>query len=153
LAMNLRPASLDRAGLLAALKQYIESYRSAYGLQVELLTDGLDGDRLAPELESSLYRIMQEALTNVARHAHASRVDVLLKRRPDAVAAIIEDNGIGFDAEAAMCAGRLGLAGMRERAELRGGTLTIESRPGAGTTVFVEIPCSPRLRNSPPPPL
>jgi signal transduction histidine kinase len=152
LAVDLRPASLDRAGLVPALQQYIQTYRKTHRLRVEFMASGFDGDgtgahdlestRLAPEVESTLYRIVQEALTNIARHAQATQVSVVLFRRPDAVAAIVEDNGIGFDVEAAERAGRLGLTGMRERAELRGGTLTIESRPGVRTTVFVEIPCA-----------
>jgi PAS domain S-box-containing protein len=146
LAFDLRPASLDRDGLVAALKQYIESYRKTYGMQVNLLADGLDRDRLAPELESSLYRIIQEALTNVARHAQAGEVGVALNQREHVISVVIEDNGTGFDVQAAAAAGRLGLAGMQERAEMRGGTLTIESQPGSGTTVFVEIPCLPQLR-------
>jgi signal transduction histidine kinase len=143
LAVNLRPASLDRAGLVAAVRQYAESYQKTYGLRVELSFDASDAERLAPEIESSLYRIIQEAFTNVARHAHASYVGLVLHQRPDAVVVAIEDDGVGFDVEEARCAGRLGLSGMQERAELRGGHVTIESRPGAGTTVFVEIPRAP----------
>jgi signal transduction histidine kinase len=142
LAVDLRPASLDRAGLIPAVEQYVETYRKTHGLAVDLLASGFDGERLAPDLESSLYRIIQEALTNVARHAHASHVSLVLSRRPDAVAVIVEDDGIGFDVEAAQRSGRLGLAGMQERAELRGGRLTIESRPGA-TIVTVRMPCIP----------
>ena len=140
LAMDLRPASLDHLGLVAALRQYAEAYSRQYGLDVQFEAVGLDGERLPPEMETALYRIVQEALTNVVRHAQATRVDVLLERRSDRVIAIVEDNGIGFDPEAAVMDGHLGLFGMRERAEMLGGTLTVESAPGAGTTVFVEVP-------------
>lgn len=140
LAMNLRPVSLDRAGLVAAVEQYVESYRETYGVQVDVVADNFGSDRLPTDLEGMLYRIIQEALTNVARHAQAGHIGVVLTRRPAAIAAIIEDDGIGFDVEEAARTSRLGLSGMKERAELLGGTLTIESRPGGGTTIFVEIP-------------
>jgi signal transduction histidine kinase len=141
LAVSLRPVSLDQAGLVEALRQYVESCRRVYGINVEMIANGLDHDRLAPELESSLYRITQEALTNVARYAHASHVSVLLNLEPDEVTMMVEDDGAGFDVQAAQRSGRLGLTGMKERAELRGGTLTIESAPGEGTTVVARIPC------------
>ncbi|RME85108.1 MAG: HAMP domain-containing protein [Caldilineae bacterium] len=140
LAMDLRPASLDHLGLVAALRQYVELYSRQHGLAVQFETVGLDGERLPTEVEIALYRIVQEALTNVVRHAHATRADVLLERHGDRLVAIVEDDGAGFDPEAAVQNGRLGLFGMRERAEMLGGTLAIESAPGAGTTVFVEIP-------------
>lgn len=141
LAIDLRPASLDHLGLVAALRQHIE----AFGRQNELITQfeavGLNPDkRLPPAVETNIYRIVQEALTNVVRHAKASQIDVLLERRGDQVVAIIEDNGVGFDAEAAGQSGRLGLLGMRERAEMLNGNLMIESAVGAGTTVYVEVP-------------
>ena len=103
-------------------------------------TVGLGDERLPPSVETALYRIVQEALTNVVRHAQATRVDVLLERRGDQVVAIIEDDGVGFDPEMERQSGRLGLFSMQERAEMLGGALTIESRIGQGTTVFVEAP-------------
>ncbi len=140
LAMDLRPTSLDHLGLVAALRQYAQEYSRQHGLSVQFETVGLDGERLPPEVETALYRIVQEALTNVVRHAQATRADVLLERRGNRVVAIVEDDGAGFDPDAAVQNGRLGLFGMRERAEMLGGTLAVESVPGAGTTVFVEIP-------------
>ena len=90
-------------------------------------------------METALYRIVQEALTNVVRHANATRADVLLERQGDRVITIVEDDGVGFDlAVAVRC--RLGLVGVQERAEMLGGTLVVESTPGAGTTLFVEVP-------------
>jgi signal transduction histidine kinase len=91
-------------------------------------------------METALYRIVQESLTNVARHAQATRVDVLVARRDDQVVTIVEDNGSGFDSESAMQTSRMGLLGMRERAEMLNGRLVIESVPGSGTTVLVEVP-------------
>lgn len=140
LAMDLRPASLDHLGLVAALRQYAELYSRQHGLVVQFETVGLDSGRLPAEVEIALYRIVQEALTNVVRHARATRADVLLERRGDRLVAIVEDDGAGFDPETAVQNGRLGLFGMRERAEMLGGALAIESAPGAGTTVFVELP-------------
>lgn len=140
LAMDLRPASLDHLGLVAALRQHVEEYGRRYGLAVQFEAIGMDGERLPPAMETAIYRIVQEALTNVARHAQATRADVLLERRADRVITIVEDNGIGFDPSSATQEGRLGLFGMRERAEMLGGTLQVESIIGAGTTVFVEIP-------------
>jgi signal transduction histidine kinase len=91
-------------------------------------------------VETSLYRIVQEALTNVVRHAQASTVGILLKRGRGKLKMFIEDDGIGFDPEQVSQADRMGLLGMRERAEMLGGTLTIESTPGKGTSIIVEVP-------------
>jgi signal transduction histidine kinase len=142
LAMDLRPASLDHIGLAAALLQYTKTLGERTHLKVQFKTVGFDGERLPPAIETALYRIVQEALTNVVRHAQATRVDVILELRAARVAALVEDNGVGFDPEAALSAqgGRLGLLGVRERAETLGGTLEIESAAGMGTTVVVEVP-------------
>jgi signal transduction histidine kinase len=113
-------------------------------VEVHFHCSGLDKQRLPPELETTLYRIVQEALTNVLRHAHAERVSVILEHRHDHVLAIVEDNGQGYDVESVMNSAsaepRLGLLGMRERIALVGGTLEIESSPGSGTTIFARIP-------------
>jgi PAS domain S-box-containing protein len=140
LSVNLRPASLDRVGLVPALAQYIESFRQMNGLRVEFLPIGLEGAHLGPDVEITLYRVVQEALTNVVRHAQATRVGIVLQRKPGVVAGIIEDNGQGFDVDLARQSGRLGLFGMQERAEMLGGHLMVESAIGQGTTVFVELP-------------
>jgi len=144
LALELRPSVLDDLGLVAALQRYVRGYRSTFGLDMDFQTVGLDGKRLAPQVETALYRIVQEALTNVARHAQARHVSVLLEERGRELVAIIEDDGRGFDVQEVLEAGQaersLGLHGMRERAELLGGTLTVEATPGVGTTVFVHIP-------------
>jgi len=141
LAMDLRPASLDHLGLTAALRQYIETFSNQNGLKMQFEVVGLDDQpRLPPAVETNVYRIVQEALTNVVRHAKATRIDVLLERRGDQMVAIVEDDGVGFDAEAARRGGRLGLLGMRERAEMLGGTLAVESAVGSNTTIYVEVP-------------
>jgi PAS domain S-box-containing protein len=139
LAMDLRPASLDHLGLVAALRQYAEAVSDQHGLVVQFETVGFH-DRLPSDVESSIYRMVQEALTNVIRHARATRVDVLLEQRDDKLIVIVEDNGVGFDPLAAMQNGRLGLFGVRERAEMLGGRLVLESAAGAGTTLLVEVP-------------
>jgi len=100
----------------------------------------VDGGRMPMEVETALYRIVQEALTNVARHAQATRVDVILERRGDRLVLIIEDNGVGFNLDAAVPGERLGLVSMKERAEMLGGELEVESEIGRGTTILVEVP-------------
>ncbi|GAB4282780.1 MAG: hypothetical protein Kow0080_36760 [Candidatus Promineifilaceae bacterium] len=140
LAVDLRPASLDHVGLVAALRQYIELYRRQTGLDVQLEVVGLADGRLPDTIETTLYRIVQEALTNVARHAQAMQVGVLLEAQPDRVVAIVEDDGVGFDPATSQKNGCLGLFGMQERAEMVNGRLTIESTPNQGTTIFVEVP-------------
>ncbi len=145
LALELRPSLLDDLGLVDALEHYVEGYQARTGLAVEFETIGLAaGSRLPPQVEITLYRVVQEALTNVARHARAHHVSVLLERRNHSVVAIVEDDGRGFEVQRVLGTSdldrRLGLYGMQERAELVGGTLTLESTLGVGSTVFVEVP-------------
>ena len=148
LALHLRPSVLDDLGLLAALRHYLKGYQNRARLLVDFQALGLDGKRLPPEVEIALFRIVQEALTNVARHAEARSVAVLLEQREASAMLIVEDDGKGFDVALVMDSrpdeGNLGIHGMRERASLLGGTLTIESTPGRGTTVFVRIPLEGR---------
>jgi signal transduction histidine kinase len=105
----------------------------------------MDKERLTPEVETALYRIAQEALNNVAKHAQAASIAVVLERRAHQVSLIVEDDGVGFDAQQVFDGeGKgLGLIGMRERAALFGGTVEIESQPNVGTTVAVRIPVPP----------
>ncbi len=142
LAMDLRPASLDHLGLVPALVQYVKTIGDRYGLTARSKVVGLESERLHSDMETALYRIVQEALTNIVRHARATRVDVLLERRGDQVVVVVEDNGTGFDADTTrfMQKGHLGLAGMQERAEMLGGSLIVESTAGRGTTLVVEVP-------------
>lgn len=142
LAFDLRPAALDRLGLADAMEQTVHNFARQYGLTADFQAIGLDGERLPNEVETALYRIVQEALTNIARHAQATEVGVLLERRSESVVAVIEDNGRGFDIQEALApgAGHLGLFGMQERAALVGGQWEVESSSGKGATVFVEVP-------------
>ncbi len=109
-------------------------------------------ERLPSEVEIPVYRVVQEALANIMRHAQARNVGVVVERRGHLVRAIVEDDGNGFDVETALQRGRLGLLGMRERVDMLGGKLTIESRRGKGTTVFAEVPCAAADELSPAPP-
>ncbi len=140
--MDLRPASLDLLGLVPALNQYVKATGERYGLNAQFKVIGLVEGRLPAAMETALYRIVQEALTNVVRHAQATRVDVLLEHRDEQVVLVVEDNGCGFEANLAdqAQAGHLGLIGMQERAEMLNGTLMIESAPGSGTTIVIEVP-------------
>jgi signal transduction histidine kinase len=140
LSRELRPSVLDDLGLEAALGRYVQDYRALHHVDVDLVILGLGDSRLSPAIETALYRIVQEGLTNVARHADAATVSVLVERRDGLVRVIIEDDGVGFDPVAADSTGRLGLFGMRERAELLNGSVTVESAPGQGTSVFVQVP-------------
>jgi signal transduction histidine kinase len=144
IALELRPSSLDDLGLVAALRRYATEYGGKHGLDVDFHAGSVDGARLSAQAETALYRIAQEALTNVARHADAQSVSVLLDRRNGNAILVVEDDGGGFDPELVWRArgpsGRLGIMGMEERASLVGGNLTIESRPGVGTAVFAEVP-------------
>jgi two-component system CheB/CheR fusion protein len=144
LAWELHPAVLDDLGLEAALRRYTAEWSENNRLPVDFHCDDMKTGRLPLELEMALYRITQEALTNILKHAGARRVSVLLERRPNLVSLIVEDDGAGFDAatvfQAARSRSKLGLLGMQERVTLAGGTIEIESTPGAGTTIFARIP-------------
>jgi signal transduction histidine kinase len=140
LAADLRPASLDHLGLESALRQYAESAVSTTGPVVRLKARGFDGGRPAAVVETALYRIAQEAMTNILRHADATRVDVVVQKAGDRVQLVIEDDGVGFEPDLVQGDEHIGLVGMRERAEALGGSLLIESSPGKGTTIVVEVP-------------
>ncbi|MDY3553519.1 PAS domain S-box protein [Gemmata sp. JC717] len=137
LAVRLRPTALDDFGLEAALAQLVTEWSGRTGVPGECHAAGLG--RLPREIETAIYRITQEALTNVAKHAGAAAVGVVVTRPGEFVTVVVEDDGAGFD-PAAGFKGRLGLLGMRERVELLSGTIDIESSPGAGTAVTVQIP-------------
>jgi PAS domain S-box-containing protein len=137
---RLRPPALDDLGLVAALTHYIERWSDDFHIRAELHTSGFEQQELTSEVETSLYRITQEALTNVVKHAQAKNVAVLLSRSHDLASLIVEDDGVGFAAEAASRRQRAGIRGMRERAGLLGGTVDVESKVGRGTTVVVRIP-------------
>jgi PAS domain S-box-containing protein len=140
LVWALRPTVLDDLGLRAALENYLQDWSSRTGVSAELHTAGLSVDRLTSEIETTLYRIAQEGLTNVAKHAKATSVAVLLERRSDHISLVIEDNGVGFDSSAAGRTSQgFGLLGMQERAALIGANLEIESGAGEGTSILVRI--------------
>lgn len=141
MAWQLRPAVLDDHGLLVALERLTVEYQRRYSLPVDFVAKGLD-QRLALEIETATYRIVQEGLTNIVRHAGANIASVLIDRQPDQLRIIIEDDGRGFDPAATRAENgeSLGLQGIRERAGLFEGSLTIESQAGAGTSLFVKIP-------------
>ncbi|HEY7018419.1 MAG TPA: GAF domain-containing sensor histidine kinase [Gaiellaceae bacterium] len=137
LAVELRPKVLDDFGLVPALERLTQAFAEQTGIAVDLEA-GLVTDRLPREVETAIYRVVQEALTNVVKHARASRVSVLLTRDGGRIKAVIEDDGTGF--EAASDGDGIGLIGMRERVELLNGTLTVESSATSGTTVAAEVP-------------
>lgn len=150
LAAELRPSLLDDLGMVAALERLVEDYRRQFGLSIEFQTVNVEKLRLLPPAETALYRIAQAALNNVARHAAAKTVSVLLQRRDDRLILVVEDDGRGFDlatVRAAPLKDRLGLAGIEERAQLIGAQLTIESSPGHGTTLFVDVPILDNLES------
>jgi two-component system sensor histidine kinase UhpB len=135
---ELRPTGLEDLGLRVALTNYVRSWSKHFGIRARLHTTASTDERFQPELETMMYRLAQEALNNVVKHARADAVDVVLERSSDYVSLIVEDNGVGFDpADAQAVSAGLGLIGMRERAALVGADLQIESTPGRGTTVIV----------------
>lgn len=141
LALELRPTTLDHLGLVAAIEWYSREYADRLDAAVDFRTEGLIG-RLHPEVELVIYRVVQEALTNIARHAGASEVRIALLFADDAVEAVVADNGVGFAVgEATSTRERgLGLFGMRERVELIGGTFEIRSRPREGARIRIRVP-------------
>jgi signal transduction histidine kinase len=141
LAWGMRPSILDDYGLDQALARYLQELSEQSGVTIDYQsTAPPDSPRLPDRLEVALYRIVQEALTNVLRHAQATRASVVLLRQHGDVTLLVEDNGCGFNPAALARNGRLGLTGIRERAALFGGVCTVESEPDHGTTIRVRIP-------------
>jgi PAS domain S-box-containing protein len=141
IAWELRPAALDQLGLAAAAENFTREWSKHYGVPAKFSAVGLDGLRLRPEAETNLYRILQEALNNLHKHAGASRAEVLLERVDGKVVLIVEDDGKGFEPGRAVDGERgMGLLSMSERAAQVGGTLEVESAPGAGTTIYARVP-------------
>jgi signal transduction histidine kinase len=141
LSYLLHPAALDEFGLVSAVDQHLKTFGKRHEIAVDLSHEGMDG-RLASETEAAAYRIIQEALNNVARHARATECRVTMERRPEVLRVVIEDNGVGFDPSASRAGERrgLGLIGIRERASHLHGNVIIESVPRRGTRVIVELP-------------
>lgn len=147
LSLNLRPSLLDDLGVVAALRWYIDRQAQRAGFTARFVAD-LSDERLAPEVETTCFRVVQEALTNVVRHAKATRVSVELRKTDQELELVIWDDGIGFDVDKVLerAAGdlSLGLLGMRERAQLIGGDVTINSDAAQGTKVIAYFPLDPR---------
>jgi signal transduction histidine kinase len=144
LALQLRPTSLDDLGLEQALASYVEEWARQARVKLDTHMHGLDRQRLSMPIATTAFRVVQEALTNVLKHARAHSVSLIVERQAHDLVITVEDDGRGFDVEA-MLAGisaedRLGLLGMRERVALVGGTLTFDSTPSHGATVLVRIP-------------
>jgi PAS domain S-box-containing protein len=138
LAMALRPASLDHLGLVAALKQHVEAVGAKNHLKTRF--EAAAGIKRLPEnVETVIYRIVQEALTNVVRHSQATQVEVILTLRAGVLVVIVEDNGIGFNPDSVISSDHMGLFGMLERAQMIGAKLLVESAPGKGTVIMMEV--------------
>ncbi|MBI2954878.1 MAG: GAF domain-containing protein [Chloroflexi bacterium] len=140
---DLRPIVLDDLGLGSAVRWYAQQRLEAEDIRVQVSTAGLR-DRLPARLETELYRILQEAITNIAKHAHARNASIQLRRADGRLSASVEDDGRGFQLDEVGPVGQggsgLGLLGMRERVELLGGTFTVHSSPGSGTRLTIEVP-------------
>ena len=145
MAVRLRPKALDDFGLEAALAAHAEEWSRQSGIRIDVHARP-DAERLPAATESAIYRVVQEALTNIARHSGATHASIVLERRDGKVVAVVEDDGRGFDprieARTSDAPG-LGLLGVRERVALLGGTVAVESAPGSGTSLYVRIPIAP----------
>jgi signal transduction histidine kinase len=138
---ELRPAALYDLGLVPALRDYVTQWSRNFGIAAEFDSVGIGTERLRADVEINMYRIAQEALNNVYKHARATRVSVLVQRRRGELVISVEDDGIGFDASTVDAQGRaIGLIGMRERAALMNGTLDLERAASGGTAVVVSAP-------------
>jgi signal transduction histidine kinase len=141
LTLSLRATMLDDLGLLPALRWHFEQYTTQTGVRVAFKHVGLDEKRFAPEIETAAYRIVQESLTNVARYADVKEVTVRIWTDQDLLTLQIQDQGSGFDVDAALDKPMSsGLSGMYERVRLLNGQMTIESTPGKGAMVTAELP-------------
>jgi PAS domain S-box-containing protein len=159
LARGLHPAILDDMGLAAAARRFVDDYVKSFGARLDFASGDLDTPRLAPLVAATMYRILQETLTNVARHAKATNVVVQIERDAAHLELLVRDDGVGFEAgQLRDEASGLGLHGMHERIALLGGAIQIESSPGKGTAVRARIPVggvalsAPRRRAAAPAP-
>jgi signal transduction histidine kinase len=141
----LRPQMLDELGLVPTLQWLVRTFRQRTGVEVELAHEGLE-DPLDAEVGTLVFRVVQEALTNIARHARATSAQVRLRRTESTLSLLVEDRGVGFDAERVLEAEEdrgFGIRGMRDRVRLFGGRFTLRSSPGKGSSVEVEVPLEP----------
>jgi signal transduction histidine kinase len=143
LSQDLRPTMLDDLGLIPTLRWYIQNFSNRLGIGSNFEAIGLE-EKLPPQIETAFYRIVQEALNNIAKHAQADRVEVSLVKRDSRIYGSIHDNGKGFDLDKVLHPGSLeggfGIIGIKERVSLLGGQIDIQSRPGFGTLIYIEIP-------------
>jgi signal transduction histidine kinase len=147
LSLDLRPAMLDDLGLLPALLWHIPRYSQQTAVAVDFKHGGIEGRRFAPETETAAYRIIQEALTNVARHSGVAQATVRVWCDSETLTVQVEDEGAGLDSEALLASGKTsGLAGMRERAVLLGGQFSVEASPGRGTHLTALLPLAEPAR-------
>lgn len=144
LSYELRPPALDNMGLVDALRLYAEEWSAESGVAIDFQTHGLSQERLSSAVETTAYRVVQESLTNVRKHAEASRVSLIVERLGSELRVLVEDDGCGFDAASLSCSAdgrrRLGQSGMAERAALVAGLLQVETERGKGTTVYLSVP-------------
>ncbi|MDA8235685.1 MAG: GAF domain-containing protein [Clostridia bacterium] len=144
LALELRPSVLDDLGLEAALQRCTKEWSGKFRINIDLHCYGLLNSRLPAQVELTVYRVVQEALTNIAKYAQANSVSIIVERKKSVLTAIVEDNGAGFEVDRVLASPlkdkKLGIFGMAERVSVIGGDFTIESEPGTGTTVYVKIP-------------
>lgn len=140
LALGLRPSLLDDLGLVPAVERLVADIRANHPARFTLDIGDLDHNRLGDAVETAVFRIVQEALTNVVRHARASTASVVIRRHDNQVDINVQDDGCGIADHQAQASGNLGLLGMRERATLLGGTFAVQSSPGQGTRVTATIP-------------
>jgi two-component system sensor histidine kinase UhpB len=143
LSLDLRPTMLDDLGLIPTLRWYIQNFSNRLGIYSNFETMGFE-EKLSPQIETAFYRIVQEALNNIAKHAHADRVEISLVKRDSRIFASIQDNGKGFDLDKVLHPESpergFGIVGIQERVSLLGGEMDMQSRPGFGTLIHIEIP-------------
>jgi two-component system, chemotaxis family, CheB/CheR fusion protein len=146
LTLELRPPTLDQLGLHDAITSLVQEFSAKSGLRIDVHLPGIAAQRFGETIETTLYRILQEAMTNVWKHAGAATVSIIAEREGDSLRMIVEDDGRGFDVDgvlqSALSSGRFGILGMRERLALVGGSLLVESQPDSGTTLFVRVPAA-----------
>lgn len=145
LAMDLRPSVLDDLGLIPALEMYVNRFRERYPVEIHLRLLGPMEERIDVCVETCIYRIIQESLTNMAKYAKAGEAAIFLERKKETIRGGVEDNGIGFDPDAIDPAKSMGLYGMRERIQLLGGKFTITSDQDIGTMISFEVPIKPEV--------
>jgi signal transduction histidine kinase len=147
IARALRPYQLDSLGLTRALQALVRQVADANNLEMELNVTPIDG-ALSPSAEMNVYRILQEVLNNVVRHAHATRLRVLVERSDQIIRILVQDNGCGFDSRMPSPTGNggFGLRGIQERLQLLNGRWHLQSQPGSGTQIRIEIPAEANAR-------